>query len=71
MIRVRNKKIYKHGSLQLLTTEAVYIFSYIAALFATAANIPYEEAVDRLAEIVKHNGKVVFDKGDINEGDTF
>lgn len=52
MIKVRNKKIYQHGSLQLLTTEAVYIFSYISALFATAANIPYEEAVDRLVEIV-------------------
>lgn len=61
MIKVRNKKIYTHGSLQLLTTEIVFIFSYIAALFATAANIPYEEAVDRLVEVVKHNGKEVFE----------
>lgn len=67
MIKVRNKKIYTHGSLQLLTTEIVFIFTYIAALFATAANIPYEEAVDRLVEVVKHNGKEVFE----DETDTF
>lgn len=60
MIRCKNKKIYTHGPLQLLTIEVVYTFSYIAALFATAANIPYEEAVDRLTEIVKRNGKEVF-----------
>ena len=57
MIRVRNKKIYTHGSLQLLTTEVVYVFSYIATLVAKAANISYEEAVDKLVEVVKSNGK--------------
>lgn len=61
MIRIRNKKIYTHGPLQLLTTEAVYAFSYIAALFATAANIPYEEAVDKLTEVVKRTGKEVLE----------
>jgi hypothetical protein len=61
MIRVRNKKIYTHGSLQLLTTEVVYVFSYIAHLFAGAANISYEEAVDKLVEVVKSNGKEVLE----------
>jgi len=61
MIRVRNKKIYTHGSLQLLTTEVVYVFSYIATLFAGAANISYEEAVDKLVEVVKSNGKEVLE----------
>lgn len=65
MIRVRNKQIYKHGSLQLITTEVVYAFSYIATLFATAANIPYEEAVDKLTEVVKRNGKEVLEDEEI------
>lgn len=61
MIRCKNRKIYTHGPLQLLTTEVVYTFSYITALFATAANIPYEEAVDKLTEVVKKNGKEVLE----------
>ena len=61
MIKVRNKKIYTHGPLQLLTTEVVYVFSYVAALFAAAANISYEEAVDKLVEVVKKNSKEVLE----------
>lgn len=55
MIRVRNKQIYTHGPLQLLTTEVVFAFSYIATLFAAAANIPYEEAIDKLADVAKRS----------------
>lgn len=43
--------------LQLLTTEVVFAFSYIATLFAAAANIPYEEAVDVLADVVKRSAE--------------
>ena len=57
MIKVRNKGIYTHGPLQLLTTEVVFAFSYIATLFAAAANIPYEEAVDVLADVVKRSAE--------------